>query len=138
MTIGFCKYFLVLEEFMTLFFHNCHSLIFSAFVGTSLAFACFSGAALVAKRREYLYLGGLVSSGLSILLWLHFASSIFGGSTALFKFEVMRLPLIFPPGITFWVCGNFCYYAARRFLTHCLVYYFCSCILGFWCLWVTL
>ncbi|KAF6170419.1 hypothetical protein GIB67_014349 [Kingdonia uniflora] len=43
---------------------------------------------MLAKRREYLYLGGLFSSGLSILFWLHFASSIFGGSAATFKFEV--------------------------------------------------
>lgn len=64
------------------------SLILTTFVATSLAFACFSAAALVARRREYLYLGGLLSSGLSILMWLHFASSVFGGSTALFKFEV--------------------------------------------------
>ncbi|KAJ1415020.1 Bax inhibitor 1-related [Sesbania bispinosa] len=71
------------------------SLIFSAFVGTSLAFACFSAAALVARRREYLYLGGLLSSGLSILMWLHFASSIFGGSTALFKFELYFGLLVF-------------------------------------------
>lgn len=84
---AFCECFQVLDNYVTLFFCWC-SLIFSAFVGTALAFACFSGAALVARRREYLYLGGLVSSGLSILLWLHFASSIFGGSTALFKFEV--------------------------------------------------
>ncbi|KAJ1391728.1 Bax inhibitor 1-related [Sesbania bispinosa] len=70
-------------------------LIFSAFVGTALAFSCFSGAALVARRREYLYLGGLVSSGLSILLWLHFASSIFGGSIALFKFELYFGLLVF-------------------------------------------
>lgn len=61
----------------------------SAFVGCSLAFGCFSGAAMLARRREYLYLGGLLSSGLSILLWLHFASAIFGGSMALFKFEVL-------------------------------------------------
>ncbi|WVZ11993.1 hypothetical protein V8G54_016523 [Vigna mungo] len=53
------------------------------------------GAALVARRREYLYLGGLLSSGLSILLWLHFASSIFGGSTALFKFELYFGLLLF-------------------------------------------
>ncbi|KAE9596750.1 hypothetical protein Lal_00007683 [Lupinus albus] len=71
------------------------SLIFSAFVATSLVFACFSGAALVAKRREYLYLGGLVSSGLSVLFWLHFASSIFGGSIALFKFELYFGLLVF-------------------------------------------
>ncbi|XP_039688727.1 bax inhibitor 1, partial [Medicago truncatula] len=48
----------------------------TTFVATSLAFACFSAAALVARRREYLYLGGLLSSGLSILMWLHFASSV--------------------------------------------------------------
>lgn len=59
-----------------------------AFVGCAVAFGCFSAAAMVARRREYLYLGGLLSSGLSILFWLHFASSIFGGSMALFKFEV--------------------------------------------------
>lgn len=63
-------------------------MLVAAFVGTALAFACFSGAAMLARRREYLYLGGLLSSGVSILLWLHFASSIFGGSTALFKIEV--------------------------------------------------
>ncbi|XP_057417548.1 bax inhibitor 1-like [Lotus japonicus] len=71
------------------------SVIFSAFVATSLAFACFSAAALVARRREYLYLGGLLSSGLSILMWLHFASSVFGGSTALFKFELYFGLLVF-------------------------------------------
>jgi Bax inhibitor 1 len=60
----------------------------TAFVGTAIAFACFSCAAVVAKRREYLYLGGLLSSGLSILLWLQFAASIFGQSTSSFMFEV--------------------------------------------------
>ncbi|AES94339.1 hypothetical protein MtrunA17_Chr5g0399751 [Medicago truncatula] len=71
------------------------SIIFSSFVATALAFGCFSGAALVAKRREYLYLGGFVSSGLSILMWLHFASAIFGGSMALFKFELYFGLLVF-------------------------------------------
>ncbi|KAK7386276.1 hypothetical protein VNO78_26396 [Psophocarpus tetragonolobus] len=71
------------------------SLIFSAFVAASLAFACFSTASLVARRREYLYLGGLLSSGLSILMWLQFASSLFGGSIALFKFELYFGLLVF-------------------------------------------
>ncbi|KAJ4712651.1 bax inhibitor 1-like [Melia azedarach] len=71
------------------------SILVSAFVGTGLAFACFSVAAMVARRREYLYLGGLLSSGLSMLLWLQFASSIFGGSTAIFKFELYFGLLIF-------------------------------------------
>ncbi|XP_024026867.1 bax inhibitor 1 [Morus notabilis] len=71
------------------------SILVSAFVGTSVAFGCFSAAAMLARRREYLYLGGLLSSGLSILLWLHFASSIFGGSTAIFKFELYFGLLVF-------------------------------------------
>lgn len=69
----------------------CCSILISAFVGTALAFGCFSAAAMLAKRREYLYLGGLLSSGVSMLLWLHFASSLFGGSAAIFKFEVSEI-----------------------------------------------
>ncbi|CAA0841877.1 Bax inhibitor 1 [Striga hermonthica] len=71
------------------------SILVGAFVGCALAFASFSVAAMVARRREFLYLGGLLSSGLSILLWLHFASSIFGGSMALFKFELYFGLLVF-------------------------------------------
>ncbi|KAJ9536513.1 hypothetical protein OSB04_un000307 [Centaurea solstitialis] len=71
------------------------SILVSAFVGTAIAFACFSGAAMLARRREYLYLGGLLSSGVSILFWLHFASSIFGGSLAMFKFELYFGLLVF-------------------------------------------
>nr|XP_043627872.1 bax inhibitor 1-like [Erigeron canadensis] len=71
------------------------SILVSAFMGTAIAFACFSGAAMLARRREYLYLGGLLSSGVSILFWLHFASSIFGGSVAMFKFELYFGLLVF-------------------------------------------
>ncbi|KAE8677405.1 Bax inhibitor 1 [Hibiscus syriacus] len=71
------------------------SVLVAAFVGTALAFACFSGAAMLAKRQEYLFLVGLLSSGVSMLLWLHFASSIFGGSTALFMFEIYFGLLVF-------------------------------------------
>ncbi|MFQ6627075.1 hypothetical protein Gotur_004956, partial [Gossypium turneri] len=71
------------------------SVLVAAFVGTAIAFACFSGAAMLAKRREYLYLGGLLSSGVSMLLWLHFASSIFGGSAAFFMFEIYFGLLVF-------------------------------------------
>ncbi|KAL6606421.1 hypothetical protein ACP70R_042074 [Stipagrostis hirtigluma subsp. patula] len=70
-------------------------ILVTAFVGTAIAFGCFSGAAIIAKRREYLYLGGLLSSGLSILLWLQFAASIFGHTTATFKFELYFGLLVF-------------------------------------------
>ncbi|CAG7894890.1 hypothetical protein BRARA_B02945 [Brassica rapa] len=71
------------------------SILVTAFVGTAIAFICFSGAAMLARRREYLYLGGLLSSGLSMLMWLQFASSIFGGSASIFKFELYFGLLIF-------------------------------------------
>lgn len=70
-------------------------ILVTAFVGTAVAFACFSGAAIIAKRREYLYLGGLLSSGLSILLWLQFATSIFGHTSATFMFELFFGLLVF-------------------------------------------
>ena len=34
------------------------SVVLTAFLGTSTVFACFSAAALVARRRSWLYLGG--------------------------------------------------------------------------------
>jgi len=71
------------------------SILITAFVGTAIAFVCFSAAAMLARRREYLYLGGLLSSGLSMLMWLQFASSIFGGSASIFKFELYFGLLIF-------------------------------------------
>jgi FtsH-binding integral membrane protein len=71
------------------------SILITAFVGTALAFVCFSAAAMLARRREYLYLGGLLSSGLSMLMWLQFASWIFGGSASMFKFELYFGLLIF-------------------------------------------
>jgi FtsH-binding integral membrane protein len=70
-------------------------ILIGACVGCAVSFGCFSAAALLSRRREYLYLGGLLSSGVSILFWLQFASSIFGGSVALFKFEIYFGLLVF-------------------------------------------
>ena len=50
------------------------ALIVTAFLGTVTVFACFSGAAVVAKRRAYLYLGGLLGSATSLLLLLGLAN----------------------------------------------------------------
>eukprot|EP00891_Asterochloris_glomerata_P003251 jgi/Astpho2/3251/fgenesh1_pg.00052_%23_53_t len=53
----------------------------TAFLGTAAVFACFSAAALVSRRRSYLYLTGTLASAMSGLLLMRVAS-IFLGSTA--------------------------------------------------------
>jgi len=44
------------------------SVIVTAFLGTATVFVCFTMAALLAKRRYWLYLGGILSSALSAML----------------------------------------------------------------------
>ncbi|XP_014116122.1 PREDICTED: bax inhibitor 1 isoform X1 [Pseudopodoces humilis] len=44
------------------------SIIPTAFLGTASIFACFSLSALYARRRSYLYLGGFLLSGLTLML----------------------------------------------------------------------
>lgn len=60
------------------------SIITSAFMVTSIIFACFTGASLMAPDGKYLYLGGTLLSGLSTLFWLGFLN-IFFRSTLLFQ-----------------------------------------------------
>ncbi|EFH44309.1 bax inhibitor-1 family protein, partial [Arabidopsis lyrata subsp. lyrata] len=71
------------------------SVLVTAFVGTAVVFVCFSAAAMLATRREYLYLGASLSCSMSILWWVKIASSIFGGSTTVVKFELYFGLLIF-------------------------------------------
>eukprot|EP00741_Cyanophora_paradoxa_P009507 tig00001497_g9207.t1 len=42
-------------------------IIVTALIATTAIFVCFSGAAIYAKRREYLYLGGVLSSALMVM-----------------------------------------------------------------------
>ncbi|NWZ70655.1 BI1 inhibitor, partial [Acrocephalus arundinaceus] len=44
------------------------SILPTAFLGTATIFACFSLSALYARRRSYLYLGGFLLSGLTLIL----------------------------------------------------------------------
>ncbi|XP_023633856.1 bax inhibitor 1-like [Capsella rubella] len=71
--------------------------LITAFVGTAVVFACFSAAAMLARRREYLYLGASISSCMSVLWWVKFASPILGGSGSAFlvMFDLYLVLMIF-------------------------------------------
>ncbi|XP_002969696.2 bax inhibitor 1 [Selaginella moellendorffii] len=64
------------------------SILVTAFVATVAVFASFSGAALLAKRREFMFLGGILASAASSMLTLHFLSSFFGGAALMFEVEL--------------------------------------------------
>lgn len=63
------------------------SLPFVAFLSTSIIFGCFSLFALISKRREYLYLGGMISS-FGLVLILFSLINIFIRSNLLFSIEL--------------------------------------------------
>uniref|UniRef100_A0A9J8AX49 Transmembrane BAX inhibitor motif-containing protein 6 n=1 Tax=Cyprinus carpio carpio TaxID=630221 RepID=A0A9J8AX49_CYPCA len=63
------------------------SIILTAFLGTSVIFACFTLSALYAKRRSYLFLGGTLMSGLTVLLLVS-VFNMFFASEILFKAHV--------------------------------------------------
>lgn len=54
------------------------TLIIHALMGTAIVFICFSLAALYAPRGQYLYLGGVLMSVLSMLFWLSILNLMFG------------------------------------------------------------
>ncbi|KAF8096790.1 hypothetical protein N665_0301s0036 [Sinapis alba] len=64
------------------------SFVVTACVGTAVPFACFAAAAMLTRRREYLYLGGVLASFVSILWWLQFSASVICGSSSVFIFNL--------------------------------------------------
>jgi len=68
------------------------SLVVTSFLGTSVIFVCFTLSALYAQRRSYLFLGGTLMSGLSLLCVLSLVN-LFMGSVMVFKMH-MYLGLI--------------------------------------------
>jgi FtsH-binding integral membrane protein len=53
------------------------ALIVTALLGTVAVFACFTAAAVVAKRRAYLYLGGILGSAVSLMFVLSLMNMFF-------------------------------------------------------------
>ncbi|GJQ08738.1 hypothetical protein GpartN1_g529.t1 [Galdieria partita] len=49
-------------------------ILLTAVSGTGVVFLCFTGAAIVAERKSYLFLGGFLSSMLSVLVWFSLLS----------------------------------------------------------------
>jgi len=70
------------------------SIVVTAFLGTTTLFACFSGMSLFANRRSFFYLGGLLSSGLSLLAILSF-SNIFFRSANVYNVQLYLGLLVF-------------------------------------------
>merc|ERR1711966_82330 len=62
----------------------------TALMGTCTIFACFSAASMLAKRREFLYLGGMLSSAISMLFMARFLNMMMGGflSSGLYAIEL--------------------------------------------------
>ena len=75
--------------------------LFTALVGAGVVFACFSVAALLARRRSYLYLGGILSSAMSLFITMRFATWFVGGGAALFQAELYGGLLIFAGYVVF-------------------------------------
>lgn len=59
------------------------SVLITAFLMTTTVFLCFSASAMLAQRRSYLYLGAILSSGLSMLMWANLIN-LFWRSNAIY------------------------------------------------------
>ncbi|KAJ7561280.1 hypothetical protein O6H91_03G021600 [Diphasiastrum complanatum] len=71
------------------------SIVVTALLGSVAIFACFSGAAVLARRREFLFLGGLLTSAVSAMMILQFSSMLFGGASFMYMVEIYGGLLLF-------------------------------------------
>ncbi|CAL5228639.1 g11806 [Coccomyxa viridis] len=71
------------------------AMVLTAFLATASIFACFSGAAMMAKRRSWLYLGGTLSSAISVMMVMRLGTWFFGGRALVFQAELYVGLLVF-------------------------------------------
>eukprot|EP00128_Syssomonas_multiformis_P017535 Colp12_sorted_trinity150504_noHs@3262 len=62
-------------------------IITTAFLGTMTIFLCFTGAALLSQRRSFIFLGGWLSSGLSLMFLMSFIN-MFMWSVSIFSAQL--------------------------------------------------
>jgi len=61
------------------------AIVSTAFLGTTVVFGCFSGAAIFSERRSFLYIGGMLASACSTLFVIGLANLFF---RSLFLFNI--------------------------------------------------
>lgn len=76
------------------------SLIVTAFLGSVAVFSCFAASAVVAKRRSYLYLGGILGSAVTVMLVLSLMN-LFFRSVTFYLVELYGGLLIFSGYVVF-------------------------------------
>ena len=65
------------------------------------------GAAMLAKRRSWLYLGGTLSSAISVMMVMRLGTWFFGGRALVFQVS-SRAPLPQPRGQREWQVSALC------------------------------
>jgi len=76
-----------LSPLINLALHVDPQIVMTAFLFTTIIFVCFSLSALYTQKRTYLYLGGLLATGTSIMLLLSIMN-IFGRSQLIFDINL--------------------------------------------------
>jgi len=99
-------------------------IIVTALLGTLCIFVCFSAVAYFAESRTFLFLGGILSSAISLMVGLAFLN-IFFRSSAIFSFQIYFGLLVFIGYVVFdtqmmieqaKVSDDFIWHAANLFI----------------------
>lgn len=76
------------------------AIVMTAVIGTITIFGCFSAAALTAKKRSYLFLGGMLSSAITLMFMLSIIN-IFFHSLNVYLFQLYGGLLVFSGYVIF-------------------------------------